>query len=208
MKKYLMLLVLAACSSQVGQSPSTPKKLPQWTAPTQNAPTTILAPTVSTPIAVRTPKLVLPSNSGKTFQEAAAIFAAEANADDLYAYIRANVHELDGGNEKNVEAAIGKTRVCLNEADSVRIEWGWYVPGSQAYGGWNGVAIKQNSHMSMNAIERAGHWFHEVMHKCGFTHIENDIGRYPIIRKSWPYQAGYAFEDYVTMKQKRRIAGE
>jgi hypothetical protein len=142
-------------------------------------------------------------------REAALLFTQYANDDDFYTYVRANVRSLEGGNETDVEAAIEGTRKCFDRADSVPVVWGTYMPGSNAIGGWHLGKIKQNSRIGMSAVERAGHWVHELTHKCGYSHIHNNITLYPIIRKSWPYQLGYKFEDYVTMKQSQRmIAGE
>jgi hypothetical protein len=122
------------------------------------------------------------------------------------------VKELKGGNETSVEKAITKTRECFNKLGPVQIVWHKYGIApfykSAAIGGWDGEAINQNPKKILTSVERAGHWYHELTHACGLSHVSNNISTHPIIRQSWPYQAGYKFEDYVTFKRRVKLAAE
>lgn len=159
------------------------------------------------------PTLTFKGAQDTTTLEALKLFNAYAQDEELYAYIKQTVKAMDGGNETDVNRAIEKTRDCFTTLPSVPVVWRRYgLPPfymSSAIGGWDGVKINQNPKKILDKVERAGHWFHELTHACGFTHISNNIKTHPIIRESWPYQAGYAFEDFVTTKlEKVKLAGE
>jgi hypothetical protein len=206
MKKYLVLAVLAGCATQIPRmkdSEDSPPSTP--TAPSSG----YTRPTTSTEV-WKTPTLVLPLNPSKSMQEARELVREHANTDGFYGYVRSKVKHLAGGDETNVEQAIARFRTCLNNLGEIPVVWGTYMPFSRAIGGWDGTHIRQNARLSMTSVERAGHWVHELTHACDFNHLSNDIVKYPIIKESWPYQAGYAFEDYLTEKRRTEIqlAGE
>lgn len=208
MQHLIVLLTLASCANQT--TSSAPSTSPSATSPVSNPTTASPTDAPASATVWRAPKLKLPSNPGSKFIEAARIFADHINSDQFYTYLRSYVKKpLAGGNETDLEAAIAKYRKCLNESAEITVEWGWYRWGSPAIGGWNGYAIKQNPRYGLTTVERAGHWVHEIAHKCGSNHgisikgkivEQNNLESYPIMRESWPYQVGYAFEDYVTLK--------
>lgn len=208
MKNLILLIALVSCTTAV----KTPEVTTLPKEPTTPVSTTL--PTIVVPSAMRVPQLAIPSDSGPAFREALAIFNEFAQSDDFYVYVRAKVKTLSGGNETNVERAITKTRECFSNLGKIDVRWRKYgIPPfykSRAIGGWDNVQINQNPKMVLTSIERAGHWYHELTHACGFSHIDNDIVRSPIIRNSWPYQAGYKFEDYVTERRRSgvQLAGE
>lgn len=204
-RNLLMLAVLASCATQVAKDPVSTDKKPVDDSSSR------LPVEVSFPKRVyKAPKIILPVNPSEDMIEAVKIFAENAQEDEFYDYVRKNVKALAGGNETNVEVAITKMRDCLDVLESVTIKWGNYVPWSKAIGGWDGTYVNQNARLAMNSVERAGHWYHEITHACKFTHVANNISKYPIIRQSWPYQGGYAFEDFITDKRRSavQLAGE
>lgn len=211
-KSHLLLLTLVACATPM-QTP--PSQIPTSSASqsttsisTVSATATPAAANVSAAVKLSTPKFNLPSAPSTAMIEATKFYAQYANSDEFYVYARAHAKPLQGGNETSLDNAIKKTRECLNASKEVTIMWGRYSPWSAAIGGWDGVGILQNSRVTMNSIERAGHWYHEITHLCGFSHIDNNISKFPIIRESWPYQGGYMFEDFLTSKQQSKLAGE
>jgi hypothetical protein len=153
---------------------------------------------------LKTPTLLLPSEADKTLKEAARVFQEYGNSDEFYRYLRKNVDDLEGGNETNIDAAIMKFRKCLNERAEIRIEFVNYSPEyrGRVIGGWRNDHLAQNKFKELDVIERAGHWIHEISHACGFTHVDNDIMIYPIIRRSFPYQVGYKFESFLNTRRK------
>lgn len=215
-KLHLMTLaVLVSCTSTTVEKPAEPtsSSVPRdmTTAPVVTSP----VPTASTPIEVKAykvPALQIPSDSGPAFREALSIFQEHAQSEEFYTYVRENVKKLQGGNETDVEKAITKTRECFSSLGPIQVRWQKYgIPPfykSAAIGGWDGVQVNQNPKKVLTSVERAGHWYHELTHACKFTHVSNNIKTHPIIRQSWPYQAGYAFEDYVTFKRRVKLAAE
>ena len=220
---YLFLVLTAACattvlkeakkptSSEVSQ-PSTPT-VPSSTSGQTTVP--VQGPVTSAPVkSYKVPALQLPSNASTSMHEALELFKQHAQSDDFYVYVRKTVKKLDGGNETDVERAITKTRECFDKLGNVDVRFRnygvWPLYKSAAIGGWDGYQINQNPKKSLTSIERAGYWYHELTHACGYNHVSNNITTHPIIRQSWPYQAGYAFEDYVTEKRRTNVqlAGE
>lgn len=194
--KFLFLILLAlGCNSGVSNNtPADPVKVPEVTAPEVQ---------VQVPGTIKiwkTPAISLPTSSSKAMLEASQYIDQHGNTDEFYNYVRANAKKLEGGNETSLENGILKLRECFDKGETVKISWGWYLPGSAAIGGWNGIEIKQNSKKNLTSIERAAHWMHEISHKCGFSHVSNNISRYPIIANSWPYQVGELFEQYLKIK--------
>lgn len=151
---------------------------------------------------MRTPTLLLPEDADEHMVEAAKVFGQYANSDEFYAYLRKNVTDLEGGNETNVDSAIEKFRSCLDQRDSIKIVWTKYSNQNigKVIGGWRDTYLAQNPFKELDVIERASHWIHEISHGCGFTHIDNDINAYPIIKRSWPYQVGSSFEEFLGEK--------
>lgn len=152
--------------------------------------------------ALRTPRLILPRNADGDMVSAEKVFHAYANSDEFYVYVRRTVKTLAGGNETNVEAAITRYRSCLSTHAPVPIVFKNYSGRSstRVIGGWRKNYLAQNRLKEMNAIDRAAHWVHELTHACGFTHVDNDIVLRPEIKKSFPYQIGNAFRDFVEAK--------
>lgn len=220
MKKNLLILaVLVSCTTPEKPSKVTPPKTSGST--TSGTPATVSSSTGSTAttaglVSYKVPALSIPENSNATVKEALALFHEHSQSEEFYSYVRKTVKTLAGGNETDVERAIQKTRECFNRLGPIQIKWRnygvWPVYKSAAIGGWSYAeqVIYQNPRKLLNSIERAGHWYHELTHACKFSHISNNINTHPIIRKSWPYQSGYAFEDYVIEKRRAKVelAGE
>lgn len=220
-KKLIMLAVLAGCATQAPKVKDVLTEANQPTVPS-GTPTISTSPATASPsasatlpsVAVtvikrKTPALNLPDANKKTLT-AAEYFRTYANNDEFYAYLRGYTSTLEGGNESNLETAITKFRECLDTHEPITITWKNYsiLYRKTVQGGWNGQVINMNAYIPMDDIETAGFWIHEIGHACGFTHISNSLKLYPIIRKSFPYQAGYAFEDFITEKVKPKLAGE
>lgn len=219
--QYLLLLTVAACATKTIKDSS---KVSRPTTPTAQSSESIheLETIVTTsPVVQETapvelgftaPTIMLPSRASSEMQKALQLFTEYANSDEFYTYVRNKVpRELKGGNETDRDMAILKTRVCLSKLGPVNVTWKnygvWPLYKSAAIGGWDGIGINQNPRITLTHIERAGHWYHELLHACKFTHVSNNIKLYPIIRNSWPYQGGYAFEDFLEEKETRTLAG-
>jgi hypothetical protein len=153
---------------------------------------------------MKTPEFILPDPPNDGMKEVVLVFQAYANTDEFYTFARPKLTTLAGGNSENPDQAIKEFRHCLNTRKSVRIKWGEYSGEyrTRVYGGWTGNYLSQNPHVSLNPIKLAGHWMHEITHACGFTHVDNDILKFPIIKESFPYQIGDLFEDYLWKKTK------
>jgi hypothetical protein len=151
---------------------------------------------------LKTPKLILPKDADPDMRSAERVFHAYANSDEFYQYVRKTVTELEAGNENDVERAITKYRSCLGSHAPVSIVYKNYSlkNANRVIGGWRDSYIAQNRYKELNAIDRAAHWVHELTHACGFTHIDNDIVIHPSIQRSWPYQVGNAFRDFIQDK--------
>jgi hypothetical protein len=213
---YLMLLTMAACATTMVKQ--TKKPVPSSALVTSPVTPSISAPIVSAPATsgtaltvYKTPTLNLPKGSSHAMVEAARYFAQYANSEAFYEYVKETVPEkLEGGNYTDRDTAIKDYRECLNTHGAIDIVWKKYaiIYRKTVIGGWDGKSIKQNSYFNLTPIERAGHWYHEITHACKFTHVSNNITRYPIIRKSWPYQGGYAFEDFLSKTLNPKLAGE
>lgn len=161
----------------------------------------------------RMPEIILPIDADSSMREALKLVNQFANSDDFYQYLNRKMIRLSGGNETNIELSIKKFRNCLHNSSPISVYWKDYskVDQNQVIGGWNGYRMNQNKFHRLNPIERAGHWIHEISHACGFTHevhgqLVNDIEKYPIIRNSFPYQVGYAFEDFLSEKSSPSVA--
>jgi hypothetical protein len=221
----LLLAVLAGCATQATKKSTVEDQAS--TSSVSTTPAVQIAPSVIAPVATpsvpvstlptitrkayKVPELAIPSGAGPAFREALALFNENAQSDEFYMYVRKSVKSLQGGNETDVDRAITKTRECFDKLGKVDVRWQlyglWPLYKSDAIGGWDGFQINQNPKKALTSVERAGHWYHELTHACKFTHevdgkVENNIVWHPIIRQSWPYQAGYKFEDYVTEKRK------
>jgi hypothetical protein len=151
---------------------------------------------------MKTPKLILPEEADEGMKTAASAFHAYANSDEFYDYVRGHVKGLEAGNENDLEVAITKYRSCLSTHEPITIVLKKYSlkNRSKVLGGWRKTYLAQNLFKELNPIERAAHWVHELTHACGFTHFENDIAAYPAIKRSWPYQVGNAFRDFLREK--------
>jgi hypothetical protein len=164
--------------------------------------TIIIPPPKNQEAGMKTPTLILPDDSDKTMIAAATVFSQYANSDEFYAYVKKEVQGLEGGNETNVDVAIHKFRTCLAEREPIKIVWKKYSSKNvgRVIGGWRKTYLAQNPFKELNVIDRASHWIHEISHACGFTHVENDIMKYPVIKRSWPYQVGFKFHDFLETK--------
>lgn len=200
---HLAFLVLAmSCTSRVAKK----EPLPSETPPSSTTP----KPDVSTSLA---PKLILPENAPMAMIRGKELFNKYLTHEDLYLFVRSKVPStLSGGNETSRDNALKRTIECFKNLPDIRVRFKnygvWPLYKSNAIGGWDGVQINQNPRHPMTPEETAGHWAHELTHACNFTHIDNNINRFPIIRNSWPYQFGYAVEDFISEKEARTLAGQ
>ncbi len=207
-QNLLVLAVLVSCTKTIPSKVSLPSS-PISTG-TSVPPVTTLPPSV--PVSLKTPELLLPKYPSQSMQDAAKYFKEYANSDEFYEYVKRNVPaKLAGGNYTDRDKAIADMRKCLATRKPIPIRWAtygvWPTYSSAAIGGWDGISINQNAKKSLTSLERAGHWYHEITHVCNFTHEVNGVSRnsinsYPIILKSWPYNGGYAFEDFLIEKRR------
>lgn len=150
----------------------------------------------------KTPTLILPENADQDMLLAAKIFGEYANSDEFYSFLKKTVSSLDGGNESDLDTAIRNYRRCLNVHAPIEIVLKRYSLKNRSIviGGWRKTYLAQNDFKKLDPVERASHWIHEISHACGFTHVENDIKAYPIIKQSWPYVVGRTFKEFLLEK--------
>ena len=172
------------------------------------APPELTTPVVTEPVVIQStvmPEIVLPQKSSSEMAKASELYKKYGNTQEFYNYLLANIKPLQGGNYTDVNEAIKDFRHCLSTRGNIPVVWHnygvWPLYKSAAIGGWVGTAMWQNPKKDLDAIERAGHWYHETSHACGFSHVSNDISKMPIIKLSWPYQAGYLFISFLKTKQ-------
>lgn len=222
MKKYVKHLVfcafLVACATQV-------TKTPDQTLPSEDTTTSGNTPAqpdstppvivVPTPKQYKTPTLVIPATSSSAMKKASEYFAQFGNSQEFFDFFTAKSGPLAGGNVLDKSVAVEEFRKCMDGLGRVEVYFKSYSVfyRRSVIGGWDGTAIRQNPAYSLTAEERAGHWLHELSHGCGFTHevngrLENDPIAYPILNKSFPYQVGDQFIEFLKVKTAPALAGE
>lgn len=225
--KYLLLAVLIGCATQVARLPDSPSNdsvgtalpgtlhIPAPTEPSAPATSVPTAPVSSgstveapAPAARRTPDYVLSQKAvPQVYADAIALIKKWGNSDEFFAYFKGKRTRFSHF-EGTVAEAIEQFRKCLEGAGTIRLSFYDPIIPSSAIGGWNGSVILQNlEHSYMNKVQRAGHLYHETTHKCGFVHKGNRPSWYDN-ENSFPYAAGYDFEDFLETKLAPAVAGE
>lgn len=231
--KYLLLIGLIGCATQVARLPDSPPEVSGTssgpsevpTAPATSASTSSpTAESAETSSAGESTSVTLPSSNVSSsrrtpdyvitlkqvppvYADAIALIKKWGNSDEFFAYFKGKRTRFSHF-EGTVAEAIEQFRKCLEGAGTIRLSFYDPIIPSSAIGGWNGSVILQNlEHSYMTKVQRAGHLYHETTHMCGFVHKGNRPSWYDN-ENSFPYAAGYDFEDFLETKLAPAVAGE
>jgi hypothetical protein len=208
---FLLLAVVIGCSLTRHKAPVKQTTVPPMIKPVPEAHTpTVEVKPIFTPYKAPKYNFVLYKGQGITltnYYAAAELIKEHGNSEAFFQYVASKRTYYSHANKMKVTDVIKQVRSQLNEGKEIEVVFYTPLRRGKAIGGWDGARINQNSKFYMDAIDRAGHLFHETMHVYGWKHQGNKTYDNDNVN-SVPYAMGYDFRDYLTEYAKAQLAVE